>query len=88
MRCSTPATPTTTANADRSGDVIEQLEKVTERFRRAPEMIGLFTVLLTENLDPDAPLHERFLGRYRAAVAIVADVHPAGAARGPVPRRP
>jgi AcrR family transcriptional regulator len=62
------------ANADRSGDVIEELGKVTERFRRAPEMIGLFTVLLSENLDPDAPLHGRFLHRYQAAVNTVADL--------------
>lgn len=61
------------ANADRAGDIIEQLEKVTERFRRAPDLIGTFTVLLTENLDPDAPLHQRFLVRYRAAVDTVAD---------------
>jgi AcrR family transcriptional regulator len=61
------------ANADRAGDMIEQLGKVAERYRRAPEMIGMFTVLLTENLDPEAPLHERFLGRYHAAVDTVAD---------------
>lgn len=61
------------ANADRHGDIIEQLEKVTERFRRAPELIGTFAVLLTENLDPEAPLHHRFLLRYRAAVDTVAD---------------
>jgi AcrR family transcriptional regulator len=61
------------ANADLTGDVLEQLENVTERYRRSPEMIGMFTVLLTENLDPDAPLHGRFLLRYRAAVETVAE---------------
>jgi AcrR family transcriptional regulator len=61
------------ANADVSGDIIEELAKVTERFRRAPEMIGMFTVLLTENLDPQAPLHGRFLLRYRSAVDMVAE---------------
>jgi AcrR family transcriptional regulator len=61
------------ANADRSGDILEELEKVTERFRRAPGLIGMFTVLLTENLDPEAPLHGRFLRRYRAAVETVAE---------------
>lgn len=61
------------ANADRFGDIIEELEKVTERFRRAPDLIGTFTVLLTENLDPEAPLHGRFLVRYQAAVQTVAD---------------
>ena len=62
------------AHVDITGDVVEQLERVTERFERSPGLIGLFTVLLTENLDPDAPLHDRFLGRYQDAVAIVAEV--------------
>ncbi len=61
------------AHVDMSGDVIEQLEKVTDRFQRSPDLIGLFTVLQSENLNPDAPLHDRFLGRYRAAVAIVTE---------------
>ena len=61
------------ANADLSGDIIEQLEKVAERFRRAPDLIGMFTVLLMENLDPEAPLHARFLRRYRDGVTIVAE---------------
>ena len=61
------------ANADPSGDILEELEKATERFRRAPGLVGLFTVLLTENLDPGAPLHGRFLHRYQAAVEIVAE---------------
>jgi len=56
-----------------SGDVIEQLEKVAERFQRSPGLIGLFTVLQTENLNPEAPLHDRFLGRYADAVAIVTE---------------
>jgi AcrR family transcriptional regulator len=61
------------ANADLSGDILQQLEKVTERFRRAPDLIGMFTVLLMENLDPEAPLHARFLRRYRDAVTIIAE---------------
>jgi AcrR family transcriptional regulator len=61
------------ANADPEGDVIEQLGKAIDRFRRAPEMVGMFTVLLSENLAPEAPLHERFLNRYRSAVSIVAE---------------
>ena len=61
------------AHVDITGDVVEQLERVTERFERSPGLIGLFTVLLTENLDPDAPLHGRFLGRYQDAVAIVTE---------------
>jgi AcrR family transcriptional regulator len=61
------------ADAGLSGEILEQLEKVTERFRRAPDLIGMFTVLLMENLDPEAPLHARFLRRYRDGVAIVAE---------------
>ena len=62
------------ANADLYSDIIEQLERVSERYQRAPDLIGMFTVLQTENLDPDAPLHNRFLRRYRDAVAIIADI--------------
>jgi AcrR family transcriptional regulator len=61
------------APVDITGDVIEQLEKVTDRFQRSPELMGLFTVLQTENLTPDVPLHDRFLGRYRDAIAIVTE---------------
>ena len=60
------------AAADSKADPIEQLEKVADHFQLAPELIGMFTVLLTENLNPDAPLHERFLGRYRLSVEIIA----------------
>jgi len=61
------------ANVDVTGDLIEQLHNVTERFRRSPELMGMFTVLQAENLDPEAPLHGRFLSRHRDAVAIVAE---------------
>ena len=61
------------AHVDMSSDVIQQLENVTDRFQRSPDLIGLFTVLQSENLNPDAPLHDRFLGRYRDAVAIVTE---------------
>lgn len=61
------------AKYDPSGDLIEQLDGVTERFRRAPGLIGIFTVLLMENLDPEAPLHGRFLRRYRDALDIIAE---------------
>jgi AcrR family transcriptional regulator len=61
------------ANADLSGDLIEQLASVTERFKRAPELIGTLGVLRMENLDPGAPLHGRFLRRYRSGVDWVAE---------------
>lgn len=60
------------AAADFRGDTIEQLHHVIDRFERTPESIGMFTVLLTENLDSDAPLHERFLNRYRLSIDIIA----------------
>jgi len=62
------------ASADLEADLLEALEGVVERFRRAPESVGTFTVLLMENVDPDAPLHNRFLERYRDAVQIVAEL--------------
>jgi AcrR family transcriptional regulator len=61
------------AHGDRSGDIIEQVERVAERFQQAPDLVGMFAVLLVENLEPDAPLHDRFLLRYRSAVEIVAE---------------
>jgi AcrR family transcriptional regulator len=61
-------------HADRSGDLFEQIARVAERFERAPELVGTFSVLLIENIAPDAPLHDRLLHRQRAAASIVADI--------------
>jgi AcrR family transcriptional regulator len=58
----------------RAGDLITELSRVPERFDRAPELIGTFTVLLVENIAPDAPLHDRLHKRYRDAVEIIADI--------------
>jgi AcrR family transcriptional regulator len=55
----------------RSGDLITELVRVPERFNRAPELVGTFTVLLVENIAPDAPLHDRLHKRYRDAVDII-----------------
>jgi AcrR family transcriptional regulator len=60
-------------HADLEGDVIEQIERVADRFRRSPDLIGLYIVLLIENVEPDAPLHDRLLFRHRAAVETVAE---------------
>jgi AcrR family transcriptional regulator len=62
------------AHADRTGDLLEQLARVGERVDRAPELVGTYSVLLLENLMPDAPLHERLLNRQKAAIEIVADL--------------
>lgn len=60
------------AHADyRSGDLIAELRRVPERFRRAPELVGTFMVLLAENIAPDAPLHDRLHKRYRDAADII-----------------
>jgi AcrR family transcriptional regulator len=63
------------AAADLEGDLESQLRGVRgrfHRFERSPELVSMFIVLLCENLDPAAPLHERFLGRYRSGVASIA----------------
>jgi AcrR family transcriptional regulator len=71
------------AHADRStGDLVAEVRRVSERFDRAPELIGTFTVLLVENISPDAPLHDRLLARYRDAVDIVAEIIRRGQADG------
>jgi BetI-type transcriptional repressor, C-terminal len=62
------------AHADRSGDLITELSRVPERFERSPELIGTFTVLLVENIAPDAPLHDRMHKRYRDAIDIITDI--------------
>jgi AcrR family transcriptional regulator len=62
------------AHADRAGDLIAEIERVPERYDRTPELMGAYTVLLVENLLPDAPLHDRLVKRYRDAVDIVAEL--------------
>jgi AcrR family transcriptional regulator len=66
----------------RTGDLITELSRVPERFERAPELIGTFTVLLVENIAPDAPLHDRIQNRYRDAVGIIADIIERGQREG------
>lgn len=61
------------ANANMSGDIVEEIQKAADRFTRSPHLIGMFAVILIENLDPEAALHKRVLNRYRAAVEVVAD---------------
>jgi AcrR family transcriptional regulator len=59
------------AHADRAGDLISEIAAVADRFHRSPELVGTYTVLLAENMDPDAPLHDRLLRRYQDAVGII-----------------
>ena len=58
----------------RSGDLVTELTRVPERFERSPELIGTFTVLLAENIAPDAPLHDRLHTRYRDAIDIITEI--------------
>jgi AcrR family transcriptional regulator len=66
----------------RSGDLITELSRVPARFDRAPELVGTFTVLLVENIAPDAPLHDRVHKRYRDAVDIITDIIKRGQSDG------
>jgi len=70
------------AHADRKGDLIAEIAQVADRFDRAPELVGTFTVLLVENILPDAPLHDRLLARQRDAIDIVAEGIRRGQAAG------
>lgn len=76
------------AAADFDSDLDVQLRGVRARFERSPSggtddaargslpgdrsLVGMFIVLLCENLDTGAPLHQRFLGRYRSALRMLA----------------
>jgi AcrR family transcriptional regulator len=69
-------------HADRTGDLVVEICRVAERFHRAPELVGTFTMLLIENVAPDAPLHDRLLARQREAVDIVAGLIEGGQRAG------
>ena len=62
------------AHANRAGDLISEVAAVADRFARSPELVGTYTVLLAENIDPDAPLHDRLLTRYQDAVDIITEL--------------
>jgi AcrR family transcriptional regulator len=70
------------SHADQGGDLLTQIAQVAERFTRAPELLETFTVLLVENILPDAPLHDRMLARHRSATEIVAEAILRGQADG------
>ena len=70
------------SHADRKGDLIAEIAQVADRFSRSPELVGTFTVLLVENILPEAPLHDRLLARQRDAIGIVAEGIRRGQAAG------
>ena len=69
-------------HADRGGDLFGEIAQAADRFARAPELVGTFTVLLAENILPEAPLHDRLLARHRDAIDIVAEAIRRGQAAG------
>ncbi len=69
-------------HSDRGGDLLGEIVQVADRFNRAPELVGTFTVLLVENIAPDAPLHDRLVSRQRDATEIVAEGIRRGQAAG------
>jgi AcrR family transcriptional regulator len=62
------------SHADRAGDLISEIVAVADRFYRSPELIGTYSVLLAESVDPDAPLHDRLVDRYQSAVGIITEL--------------
>ena len=70
------------SHANRTGDLLVEIARVADRFTRAPDMVGTFTVLLIENIDPEAPLHHRMLSRQRQAIDIVGELIRRGQADG------
>jgi AcrR family transcriptional regulator len=70
------------SHADPSGDLLVQIAQAADRFHRAPELVGTFTVLLVENILAEAPLHDRMLARHRTGIDIVAELIRRGQADG------
>jgi AcrR family transcriptional regulator len=63
------------AHADRAGgDLIAEIAAVADRFYRSPALMGTYTVLLAENVHPDAPLHDRMVTRYDTAIDIIGEL--------------
>lgn len=62
------------SHADRAGDLIAEIAAVAERFYRSPELVGTYSVLLAESIDPDAPLHDRLAARYQGSVDIITEL--------------
>jgi AcrR family transcriptional regulator len=62
------------ADDDAHGDLISEIAAVADRFYRSPELVGTYSVLLAENVDPDAPLHDRLVARYEGAIDIITEL--------------
>jgi AcrR family transcriptional regulator len=62
------------SHADRAGDLIAEITAVADRFYRAPQLVGTYSLLLAESIDPEAPLHDRLVARYEGAVDIITEL--------------
>ena len=62
------------AHADRAGDLLSEITAVADRFYRSPELVGTYSVLLAENVDPEAPLHDRLVARFASATDIIIEL--------------
>ena len=63
-----------TIAGDHAGDLIAEIASVADRYYRSPELIGTYSVLLAENVDPEAPLHDRLTARYQGAIDIITEL--------------
>jgi AcrR family transcriptional regulator len=61
---------------------LEDMPSFARRNREQPEIAKLFTVLVAENLEEQAPAHEHFVERYRSMRVIIATILRNGQAAG------
>jgi AcrR family transcriptional regulator len=65
-------------------EVFTDVEEVVRGWRDRPATLGLFTELLTENLNPEDPLHDRLVERAVTVHANLVRALEAGKARGDI----
>lgn len=64
--------------------LVDTLRSLGRRFVHEPELVGLFNTLVVENISPDAPLHGRFLARYRETTRRFTEAIVIGQRRGEI----
>lgn len=64
--------------------VVQQLTDAVEQWAKQPDLVGMLTVLVAENLGADGVLRDRLVTGYRHALSRVADSLAAGQRRGEV----
>jgi len=65
-------------------ELFDQIERDIREWQQRPLALGLFTMLLTENLNPGDPLHERLLERGHAIHDSFAEALERGKVRGDI----